>query len=73
MSRAINIDAPMDEVIATSDKLKAVISAIEPLSPKGTRVVFANAEGAATIARAFGSQIITGRVERAHWAQKRMN
>ncbi|MGV3481054.1 MAG: hypothetical protein ACO1O3_13975 [Sphingobium sp.] len=73
MTRAVNVDAAVDHVIATSAKLKAVISAIEPLVPSGTRVVFVNADDAAAVARAYGSKILTGAVTRTHWAQRRVD
>ncbi|WP_254297122.1 hypothetical protein [Sphingomonas tagetis] len=67
----MNIDATVDHVIATSAKLKAVISAIEPLVPKGTRVVFVNADHTAAVARAYGKLVMTGTVTRSHWVQVR--
>src|ERR1700750_1637612 len=73
MTRAVNIDAAMDHVIATSAKLNAVISAIEPLVPSGTRVVFVNADHAATVTRAYGSKVLTGVVTRSQWAQQRVS
>lgn len=72
MSRAVNIDATVDQVIAMSEKHKAAISTIEPLLPAGTRVVFMNAEDAAVVARAFGSHVLTGAVTREPWRQRRI-
>jgi hypothetical protein len=71
MSRALNIDATVDHVRATSAKLKIVISAIEPLVTKGTRVVLMNADDTAAVARAYGSRVMTGPVTRSHWLQGR--
>jgi hypothetical protein len=70
VSRALNIDATVDQVIAMSAKHKAAISAIEPLVPQGTRVVFMNADGAAAVARAYGARVIKGAVTRAQWGQR---
>lgn len=73
MTRAVNIDAAIDHVIAISAKLGAVISAIEPLVPSGTRVVFVNADDAAVVTRAYGSKVLTGTITRSHWAQRRVS
>jgi hypothetical protein len=70
VTRAVNIEATIDHVIATSAKLKAVISVIEPLVPTGTRVVFVTADDAAAVARSYGSKVLTGAVTRNHWAQR---
>ncbi|NML04169.1 hypothetical protein [Sphingomonas sp. G-3-2-10] len=73
MTRAVNIDAAINHVIATSARLKAIISAIEPLVPSGTRVVFVNADDAAAVARVYGSKVLTGAVTRSQWAQQRVS
>jgi ABC-type sugar transport system substrate-binding protein len=70
MSRALNIDATLDAVVAMSAKHNAAISAIEPLLPRGTRVVFMNADGAAVVARAYGSKVMAGAVTREPWKQR---
>jgi len=67
MSRAVNIDATVDQVIAMSAKHKAEISTIEPLVQKGTRVVFVRAEDARAIERAFGRLVLAGAVTRTPW------
>lgn len=72
MSRALNVDATVDQVIALSAKHDVAISAIEPLLPNGTRVVFMNADGAAIVARAYGARVITGPVTRAPWRQRQI-
>lgn len=64
MSRAINVNATQDHVIATCAKRKVGISAIEGLQSGGTRVVMNNAEDAATIAKAYGSKVTAGAVVR---------
>lgn len=64
MSRAINLDLTREEVQAAVSKHKAVISAIEPLFPQGTRVVLTNGDGAAVIRRALKTKVIEGRVKR---------
>ncbi len=73
MSRALNVDATVDQVIAMSAKHNAAISAIEPLVPSGTRVVFVTIEDVAVIAKAYGSHILTGAVVRLPWGQRRVN
>jgi hypothetical protein len=45
-------------------KHAAVISAIEPLYPRGTRVVLKNADQAATLGRALKASLIEGPVVR---------
>jgi hypothetical protein len=64
MSRAVNIDAERAVVVAMAAKHKAVISAIEPLHPRGTRVVLMNIQDAHTVAKAFGKRVLTGAVTR---------
>jgi hypothetical protein len=73
MSRALNIDATVEQVIAMSAKHKATISAIEPLVPSGTRVVFVTIEGAAIVARAYGSRVVAHPVVRHPWGQRRVS
>lgn len=64
MSRAINVNATKDHVIATCAKRKVGISAIEGLQSGGTRVVMNNADDTAIIAKAYGSKVISGAVTR---------
>lgn len=64
MSRAVNIDATVDHVTAMSARHNAAISAIEPLLPRGTRVVYMNAGDAAVVAGAYGARVMTGKVTR---------
>ncbi len=64
MSRAININATQDHVLATCAKRKLPISTIETLRSGGTRVVMNNAVDMAVIAKAYGSKVITGAVQR---------
>jgi hypothetical protein len=64
MSRAVNIDADTADVIAVAAKHGAAISAIEPLLPRGTRVVFMNMAGAEAVGRAYGDRVLTGAVSR---------
>ena len=64
MSRAINVKATPEHVIATCAKRKVTISAIEALQSGGTRVVMNNSQDTALIARAYGSKVITGDVVR---------
>lgn len=71
-SRAINVKTLRPEVEALCAKHKATISAIEAL-PRGagTRVVLMNGDDAAVMRRAFGKNVIEGKVEREHWARVR--
>lgn len=64
MSRAINVTATREEVEALSAKHNAAISAIEPLHPSGTRVVYMNGDDTATLTKAFGKRVLTGEVIR---------
>jgi hypothetical protein len=64
MSRAINVNATQEHVLATCTKHKATISVIESLHSGGTRVVFKNAHDAAVVAKAYGSKLLTGEVTR---------
>lgn len=64
MSRAININATKDHVIATCAKRKVPISAIEALVSGGTRVVLNNVVDTALVAKAYGSKVIAGAVTR---------
>lgn len=73
MSRALNVDATVAEVVALSAKHKAAISAIEPLLPRGTRVVFMNADDAAVVARAYRTRVLKGAVTRTPWQQRRVD
>ena len=73
MSRAVNINATVAEAIAMAAKHNAIVSAIEPLLPQGTRVVFMNGEAAATVARAFGRRVLNGTIIREPWTQQRVN
>ena len=64
MSRALNLDAPKEHVLATCAKHKAAITQIETLVSGGTRVVLQNADDAAVIGRAYRKEIIDGAVTR---------
>lgn len=64
MSRALNINASQDHVVATCAKRKVPISAIESLDSGGTRVVMNNADDTAIIAKVYGSKVMTGNVTR---------
>jgi hypothetical protein len=73
MSRAVNIDASLEDVVAMAAKHDARISAIEALHPQGTRVVFTNAGDAAVVAKAYGRRVVTGSVTRVPWKQQRFD
>jgi hypothetical protein len=73
MSRAINLDLDIDQVRAAVIASKGVVSAIEPLHPRGTRVVLMRIEQATALRKALKSKIIDGPVVRtplrpASWA-----
>ena len=59
MSRALNIDATQDEVVAACAKNDAKISVIETLPGGCTRVVLRTGDGAAIIQRHFAKKILT--------------
>lgn len=69
MSRALNVDANHDHVVATCARLKTPVSAIEPLLSGGTRVVMMNADDTALIAKAYGRKVMTGAVKRTMWVR----
>lgn len=64
MSRAINLKLTPEEVLSAVSKHGAIISAIEPLFPEGTRVVLTSSDRAAAIRRALKLAVISGPVER---------
>ncbi|WP_313535659.1 hypothetical protein [Sphingomonas sp.] len=64
MSRAINVSAAKEHVIATCAKRSIAISAIETLQSGGTRVVMNSSADTAIIAKAYGRKVITGAVVR---------
>ncbi len=64
MSRAINVNALEAHVVDMCAKRNTPITAIETLRSGGTRVVFKNGADAAIIAKAYGSKVLTGPVER---------
>lgn len=64
MSRAVNVDAPLETVSTLCDRHGIAISTIEPLQSGGTRVVLINGEGAAEFRRRMKDKLITGTVVR---------
>ncbi|QUT04230.1 hypothetical protein KFK14_13930 [Sphingobium phenoxybenzoativorans] len=64
MSRAINLDAPIQSVEAMCAKHSIDISAIEPLPSGGTRVVLRTSDGAADLRRRMSGKVLEGRVVR---------
>ena len=72
MSRALNVDATIPQVVAMARKHDIAISAIEALEPQGTRVVMVTGDAAAVLTRAFGGRVMTGAVIRAPWRQQTM-
>lgn len=64
MSRALNLNVAQADVRAEAARRGARITSIEPLHPSGTRVVFANGDDAARVARTFKTKIVDGPVVR---------
>ena len=71
VSRAMNVRVTQEQAIAMCAKHNAIISAIESLPSGGTRIVMMNVDDAAKIAKAFGSKVLTGTVERTGWIRGR--
>jgi hypothetical protein len=71
MSRVVNIDAPVQQVLATCAQQQARISAIEPISPGGTHVVFASGEDAERIRRFYQGRLLDGAVTRTGGSRRR--
>jgi len=59
LSRALNIDATQENVLAACAKHDAAISTIETLPGGCTRVVLRSGDGAALIQRHFGKSVVT--------------
>lgn len=70
MSRAVNINASREDVIAMCAKHNTPISAIESLVSGGTRVVLMNAADAATVIKVYKSKVLTGTVTRTNWSSR---
>ena len=64
MSRALNVTADEASVTETCRQLGLTISAIEPLTLGGTRVVCTTADGAETLRKKMAKQLIVGRPAR---------
>ncbi|HWI85601.1 MAG TPA: hypothetical protein VNT42_04660 [Sphingomonas sp.] len=64
MSRALNLNAPQEHVLATCVKQKIAITQIETLVSGGTRIVLQTADAAATIGRIYRDKVITGAIRR---------
>lgn len=73
MSRAVNIDATVAQVVATSARHSAAISTIEALVPRGTRVVFVRSEDARVIEQIYGARVLQGRITRIPVRPRRAN
>ena len=71
ISRAMNVRVTEAQAVAMCAKHKAEISAIESLLSGGTRIVLMNIADAATVAKAFGSKVLTGTVQRTGWIRAR--
>jgi len=64
MSRAINLNATQEHVIAACQKRKLPISAIEALPSGGTRVVMNSGTDTAILAKLYGKKVLAGEVRR---------
>ena len=64
MSRALNLDAPQEHVLATCAKQKVAITQIETLVSGGTRIVTQTADASAVLAKIYKDKIITGAISR---------
>jgi hypothetical protein len=64
MSRALNLDLPEEHVRDACARNNAPFTQIETLLSGGTRVVFKNADDAATIGRLHKGKVISGAVTR---------
>lgn len=64
MSRALNLNAPAEQVAAMCAKHKAPITQIESLVSGGTHVVLLTGDHAAMIKRAYKDRVIIGQVSR---------
>lgn len=64
MSRALNIDATLQEVSACCDKYAIGISVIEPLQSGGTRVVLNNGGDTEKLRHRMKNRMIDGPVVR---------
>lgn len=64
MTRALNLNASQDDVLASCARAKAPITQIETLVSGGTRVVLRNADDAATIGRLYKGRIISDAISR---------
>jgi hypothetical protein len=60
MSRAVNIDAAPEVIVALCNKLGIGISVIEPLDSGGTRVILNNMTDAEIVRRDMKAKLITG-------------
>lgn len=64
MTRAVNINATLEDVSAACRRRGLTISAIETLVSGGTRVVLMNGVAADSVRRVFGKRVLTGAVQR---------
>ena len=64
MSRALNLNAPQEHVLATCLKQKVSITQIETLVSGGTRIVLKTGDEAATIGRIYKDKVIGGAIRR---------
>jgi hypothetical protein len=64
MSRAMNLSVNQSEVVKICGDMGIATTSIEPLLPKGTRVVCLNADGAAALRNKMRASMIEGAVTR---------
>ena len=64
MSRALNINAPEADIVASCAKAGITISMVEKLQSGGTRVVLNNTADAQAVAKTFSRKLLTDDVTR---------
>jgi hypothetical protein len=64
MSRTLLVALPESDVVAKCNSAKVNVSAIEPLSSGGTRLVCASVSGAEQMRKSFKKHLINGEVTR---------
>lgn len=67
MSRAMNLDVPEADVLASCEKHGKGISTIETLISGGTRLVMNNGDDAEFMRKLYKTKILEGQVTRERW------
>ncbi|MEG8054235.1 hypothetical protein QP185_15075 [Sphingomonas aerolata] len=71
ISRAMNVRVTEAQAVAMCAKHKAEDQRDRIAAVGGTRIVLMNIADAATVAKAFGSKVLTGTVQRTGWIRAR--